>query len=161
MTVEIAGPALAVALVAVFSASAFAKLAYWDDAKEWFHELFPRLSPPVVAGAATAAEVIIATGVWAAPPAGGAAAALWLVGASAVLWASRKRVADCGCFGRRRRLGPGVAARNAAAFALAVATAAMADTGWLPMDELALVGVVAGVAVVLTREAADRRAVMG
>lgn len=160
MTSHLLGPALATALVALFTASAFAKVGYWEETREWCNELFPKLRPTVSAAAVVAVEVAIAAGIVLRPAAGAMVAVGWLLAASAVLWSGRRRVASCGCFGRRQQLGPGVALRNGAATATAAAAAFLAEPGTPLPAEVGLSGALAGVAVVVWREALDRRGVV-
>jgi hypothetical protein len=158
--VQILALALLGGLAAMFVASAFAKVTYWDETLAWLAELFPRLRPDPVARGVVAAEVLIAVATVTAPRAGAAAAALWLVMASAVLWHGRSRVADCGCFGLRQRLAIGVVFRNATFILVAVVATALAGPGLVVMIELLPLAAVVGATAVVLREAVERRGVV-
>lgn len=114
---------LTVGLAAVLAASAFAKLAYWEEVVDWFSELFPRHRPTHAAAMAVTAEIGVIGIVLIYPRIGGGLAVAWLLLASGVLLHARRRVTSCGCFGRRQQLGAGVAVRNLATIGLALAVA--------------------------------------
>jgi hypothetical protein len=72
---------------------------------------------------------------------------------------ARRRVANCGCFGLRR-LGVGVAVRNGTSIVVAATATIMAQPVGQAAVELLLVALVGGTAVVVWREAAERRGVV-
>lgn len=158
--VDVVAVVLVGAVVALMSASAFAKLAYWEDTVGWFAELFPVVPPARAAVVVVTMEALLTAGVIAVPRIGSATTALWLVMASGVLAAARRRVTTCGCFGKRQRLGAGVAVRNAVSIALAVAAAIVAAPDAPAAAGVSLAGAVAGIGVIALREAADRRGVV-
>jgi hypothetical protein len=87
-------------------------------------------------------------------------ATAWLLAASGVLVWARRRVANCGCFGLRQRLGVGVAVRNGTSIVVAATATIMAQPVGQAAVELLLVASVGGIAVVVWREAAERRGVV-
>lgn len=151
---------LIVGLSAILAASAFAKLAYWEDVVDWFSELFPRFPPTYGAVGAVTAEAVVIGLVLGSPRLGGAVAILWLLLASGVLFQARRRVSSCGCFGRRQQLGAGVALRNLTAVGLAVAVTITSPAGLAPEPVPVGVGIAAGIAIVVLREALDRRGIL-
>jgi hypothetical protein len=157
---QVTAMTLACGLATLFISSAFAKVTYWDETLGWFAELFPHARPRLVGGAVVVAEVVIALAIVAAPRSGAIAAAGWLLVASAVLVSARRRVASCGCFGLRQQLGVRVAIRNCTSITVAGATAATAGSAAAATLELLPFAAVAGVTVVVLREAMQRKGVV-
>lgn len=147
-------------LAALFAASAFAKLAYWQPTMEWFHELFPKTRPWKSTTAAVGAEVALLGALIAVPKIGAILAGVFLLAASAVLLDGKRKIDACGCFGKRQQLGVGVALRNGSAIVAAIIAAGLIPLGFNPYAELFAGSALLGVIIIVWREAIDHRKVV-
>lgn len=109
-------------LMGTFAASCVGKIAFWQGTVSWFQSLWPRQPATALASTAVSVELLtlFALATW--PKWGALMAFIWMVLASAVLFAVRRNVKTCGCFGRLRRLSKWTTLRNAAIAALSMAT---------------------------------------
>lgn len=139
---------LTLAYAGLFGASAFAKMARWEDTRDWIGQLLAGRSADFVVAVLVVAEVAIMVAILVWHPAGAGIGTAWLVGASAVLWGSRHQVAQCGCFGFRQTIGPLVYARNSLGAAAGVGVMLLPPHGWGFSEAVVATGALAVAAVV-------------